>query len=170
MLAVVLASILGDAPLFRSTMLGETTLNASRLAQFIGYGAALLMFWLLGLRVAAQIPDSPLLPAIIRRLMIPLVTLVTFSGLYKILLLLGDPFLTKTGRQLYDWSFVILIMASATWVTMAAFWMVHNAKAPEIPANGDFETAVQPDCFCPHCQTPVDMGMRFCGYCGSTIG
>jgi Helix-turn-helix domain len=146
-MAVLLAAILGDAPLFRSTMLGDTSINASRLVQFIGYGASLWLFWLLGLRVAGQIPDAPLLPGIIRRLMTPLVTLVTFSGLYKVLLLLGDPFLTKSGRQLYDWTFVIMIMGSAAWVTMAGFWMVHNVKGTaELPAGAELERDAHQSC------------------------
>jgi hypothetical protein len=162
-LAVLLAGILGDAPLFKSTMLGDTSLNASRLVQFIGYGASLLLFWLLGLRVAAQIPDAPLLPAVIRRLMIPMVTLVTFSGLYNILLLLGDPFLTKSARQLYDWTFVILIMISAAWVTMAGFWMTHNVKeASELPADGALEMTSHEDSFRPQSQIPFETGTRLC--------
>jgi hypothetical protein len=159
-LAVILAGILGDAPLFTATTFGETALSASRLVQFVGYGAAVVLFWLLGFRVAAQIPDTPLLAAIIRRLMTPLVTLVSCSGLYKILLLIGDPFLTKTGRQLYDWTFVLLIMASAAWVTMAAFWMAQQ------PAE---EVSVQDEEDCPQCRTALTSGMRFCGACGATV-
>ena len=56
--AVILAVALGEMELFKTTRFGKTGLNASRVVQFFGFGGALLVFWLLAQRAAAQFSES----------------------------------------------------------------------------------------------------------------
>src|SRR5260370_32053698 len=51
-LALALAWVLGDMALFKITRFGKTGLTAARLAQLVGYGGALVVFWLLAQRAA----------------------------------------------------------------------------------------------------------------------
>lgn len=170
LLASGLAFILGNAPLFKTTILGYSGLTAERVVEFIGFGGALCLLWALGLRVAAHIPDVPILLSTVRRLMTPLMTLVVLSGFYKVILLIAEPFLDKTDRQIYDWSFVVAIILSAAWVTLAGFSGPHyTAMAEEVSTSGEALKENDNHCRCPECAGDVPQGMKFCGYCGAPV-
>ncbi|MER3421917.1 MAG: hypothetical protein C4293_00470 [Nitrospiraceae bacterium] len=57
-LVLLLGATLGNIALFKETVLGDTKLRAFHLGQFMGYGGALLLLWLLGRRATLQIPDK----------------------------------------------------------------------------------------------------------------
>jgi hypothetical protein len=57
-LAVILAATLGEMALFKTTKFGKTGLNAARLVQFLGFGGALLVFWLLAQRTAELLDEK----------------------------------------------------------------------------------------------------------------
>src|SRR5438093_11540742 len=86
LLAVLLGAILGSFPLFHQTALGETKLKASHLVEFIGYGGALLMFWLLARRLYAYITHGT--PVSIQsHVIVMLETLfVPYAGSHELLL------------------------------------------------------------------------------------
>ncbi len=50
-LALVLGAAIGGMPLFAKTYLVSGKLSAAQLVRFLGYGAALVVFWILGQRL-----------------------------------------------------------------------------------------------------------------------
>ena len=157
LLAVLLGAILGSFPLFHQTALGETKLKASHLVEFIGYGGALLMFWLLARRLAAHIPQGTPV-SILRHVIVPLATLIVTSAGYQVLLLIGAPFLGKTGKTIYNWLFVIGIGGSALWLVAA--WFRHSESLTDTS-----ETSSR----CPECGASIAVGVKFCNACGHTV-
>ena len=125
LLALLLGVILGNIPLFKETTLGSTKLRASDVAQFFGYGGALLMLWLCGRQVSSHIPEDWKWLVPFRHIILPLTTLVVVTAAYGILLLVCGPFLGKTGKAIYDWMFVIGIVSASTWLVV--MWFLKSA-------------------------------------------
>jgi len=124
-LALILAAALGHMELFEKTSIGGK-LNASHIVQFLGYGAALAAFWLLGQRVTIALQKQGGKWAVLQHLVLPLVSLIVVSLAYSVLLLLLKPFLGGTATSIFDWTFVAAILACAAWLVMA----VLNQSAP----------------------------------------
>lgn len=170
-LALLLGAILGNLSLFEQTAVGDTKLTASRLVQFMGYGGALLLLWLLGRRVTMQLPEDGRGLSFLRHVITPLTTLIVVSAGYKVLLLLGGPFFDKTGKMIYNWVFVIGIVSAALWLTLA--WFLKSAPLMEsLKTLGQAGQSADPQSSfpCPKCRGPVASGMKFCGYCGTPVG
>jgi hypothetical protein len=121
LLALLLGAILGSVPLFRESVMVGTKLRASHLAQFLGYGGALMFLWLLTHRAAQQIPSTGERMAFLHHIITPLVTLIVLSAGYPVLLILLDPFLAKPVRTIYNWIFVSGIVSVAVWLTIVLF-------------------------------------------------
>jgi len=51
-----------------------------------------------------------------RGLIHPVTTLVTVVLGYGVLLLVGGPFLNKTGKGIYNWMFIAGIVAAVAWL------------------------------------------------------
>jgi hypothetical protein len=119
--AVLLAAILGSFPLFKEAAFLGIRLKASHLVQFLGYGAALALVWLMAQRATVEIPQGSTVSRVVRHLMLPVTTLIVVSLGYKVLLLLLQPFLDKTLRAIYDWGFVLGIVSAAIWIAVAWF-------------------------------------------------
>src|SRR6266446_6207555 len=94
-LALVLAAALGEMALFKTTRFGKTGLNAASLVQFLGYGGALLVLWLLAQRAAALMPGQDERWNLVKNLLVPLATLVVIACGQAVLLLVLDPLMTK---------------------------------------------------------------------------
>ena len=171
LLALLLGAILGHLRLFEETVLGDTKLSASRVVQFMGYGGALLLLWLLGRRAAMQLPEDGRGLSFLRHIMTPLTTLIVVSSGYKVLLLLGSPFLDKTGKTIYNWVFVIGIVSAALWLTLTWFMksapLIETLEAPGRVGQSDDPQSSFP---CQNCRRLIANGMKFCGYCGTSVG
>jgi hypothetical protein len=115
--------ILGHIPLFRETTIGK--LHVSDLVQCFGYGVALgdCMVW------ARQLAAEPLnswkwlMPY--RALILPVTTLAIVAISYGVLLLICDPFLGKSGKVIYNWIFIVAIVASSVWLILS--WVKKSA-------------------------------------------
>lgn len=131
LLALMLGFVLGHIPLFKETTIGK--LRAADLVQFLGYGGALVMVWMSGRHVASDVPDEwkRLLP--FRDLLIPVITLCVLSLAYGVLLLVCDPLLSKSGRQIYNWMFVAGLIGTSLWVIVT--WLLKSAP---LVASHDF--------------------------------
>lgn len=172
-LALLLGAILGGLPLFQDTSLGDTRLLASHTVQFLAYGGALILFWLLGRRVALQASDDTASPLPIRlflRQLTPLVTLIAVLVGYKVLLLIGDPFLDRTAKMIYNWVFVVGIIGVGTWLT----WTWFHQSAPLADLLESVMTVSRPipalpSLPCHDCGGTITFGMKYCGQCGGPI-
>ncbi len=124
-LALVLGAALGQMSLFEKTSLAGK-LSASHIVQFLGYGTALVAFWLLGQRATVFLQKQGGKWAVMQHLILPLVSLVVVSLAYSVVLLLLKPFLSATVLSILNWTFIAAILACAGWLVMA----VLNQSAP----------------------------------------
>jgi len=116
-LTFVFAVVLGHIPLFRETAIGK--LHASDLVQFIGYGGALVIAWFGARQLAAEPPDDWKWLMPYRALILPVTTLAIVTISYGVLLYVCDPFLSKLGKGIYNWMFIIGIVATSAWLIVA---------------------------------------------------
>ena len=116
-LTSVFAVVLGHIPLFRETTIGKV--HASDLVQCIGYGGALVIAWFGARQLAAEPPDDWkwLMPYL--ALILPVTALVIVAISYGVLLYVCDPFLNKSGKAIYNWIFIVAIVASSVWLILS---------------------------------------------------
>lgn len=113
-LAVLCAVILGHLPLFREATIGK--LHASDLVQFIGYGGAMVIAWFGARQLADEPPEDWKWLMPYRALILPVTTLAMAGLAYGVMLYACEPFLSKSAREIYNWMFVIGIIAACAWL------------------------------------------------------
>ena len=113
-LAVLCAVILGHLPLFREATVGK--LHASDLVQFIGYGGAMVLAWSGARQLKAEPPDDWKWLMPYRPLILPVTTLALVGLAYGVLLYVCEPFLSKSAKQIYNWTFVAGLIAGCAWL------------------------------------------------------
>jgi len=133
-LALVLGATLGEMDLFKTTTFA-TGLNAARLVQFLGYGGALLVFWLLGRRAAALMPYQDRRWDLVRNTIVPLTTLIVVACGQAVLLLVLQPLMNKRWHEAYNWIAITAIILSAAWL-VAALFTGSSSLAPLFGASG----------------------------------
>lgn len=119
-LAFLLAMILGQVSLFRETSVGK--LRASDLVQFVGYSGSLVIGWL-GARALARNPPVEwtwMVP--FQGLVVPLATLLSIAIAYGVMLFALEPFLGKIGQAIYNWVFIVAIVADSIWLILSWLW------------------------------------------------
>lgn len=119
--AAILAAALGEMELFKTTRFGKTGLNASRVVQFLGYGGALLVFWLLAQRAAAQISGEGDRSRLVKSILVPSATLIVVACAHSVVLLIVGPVVSKAWLPTYNWIFIAGIILSAAWLVAALF-------------------------------------------------
>ena len=119
-LAAVLAAALGETALFKATKIGKTGLSAARIVQFLGYGGALLVFWLLAQRAAALLPQTRSWE-VLKATALPLATLVVVAAGQAVGLLLLGPLMSKSWHEGYNWLAIASIIVSAAWLLLSLF-------------------------------------------------
>jgi hypothetical protein len=122
-LTFLFAVVLGQIPLFRGTTIGK--LHASDLVQCIGYGAALVIAWFGARQLAAEPPNDWKWLRPYRALILPVTTLAIVAMSYGVLLFVCDPFLSKSGKGIYNWIFIAAIVASSVWLILS--WVKKSA-------------------------------------------
>ncbi len=127
--ALILAAAFGEMALFKSTRFGKTGLNAAHLVQFLGFGGALLVLWLLASRAALLIPGQDPRWSVLKSTLVPLTTLIVVSAGQAVLLLLLGPLMSKAWHQIYSWVAVSAIILSAAWL-LAAVLTGSSSLAP----------------------------------------
>jgi hypothetical protein len=108
--------ILGHLSLFREATVGK--LHASDLVQFIGYGGAIVLAWFGARQLSEEPPEDWKWLVPYRALILPVTTLVTVGLAYQVLLYACEPFLGKGGKDVYNWVFVVGLIASCVWLIM----------------------------------------------------
>jgi hypothetical protein len=127
-LTFLITVVLGHIPLFRETTIGK--LHASDLVQFIGYGALLVIAWFGARQLAADLPDEWKRLVPYRALFLPVTTLAIVATSYGVMLFVCDPFLSKSGKGIYNWIFIIAIVATSVWLIVTWVWKC----APQVAA------------------------------------
>lgn len=127
-LTVLFAVVLGQIPLFRETAVGK--LHASDLVQFIGYGGAMVVAWLGARQLSADPPDDWKWLMPYRALILPVATLTMVAISYGVLLYVCEPFMSKSGKTIYNWFFIAGIVAASVWLILT--WVMKCA--PQVAA------------------------------------
>jgi hypothetical protein len=127
-LTFLFAVILGQIPLFRETAVGK--LHASDLVQFIGYGGAMIIAWFGARQLASEPPDDWKWLMPYRALILPVATLTMVAISYGVLLYVCEPFMSKSGKMVYNWFFIAGIVAASVWLIMT--WVMKCA--PQVAA------------------------------------
>jgi hypothetical protein len=127
-LTALFAVVLGRIPLFRETTVGN--LHASDLVQFIGYGGAMVIAWFGARQLSAEPPDDWKWLMPYRALILPVVTLAMVAIAYGVLLYVCEPFMSKSGKMVYNWFFIAGIVAASVWLIMT--WVMKCA--PQVAA------------------------------------
>ncbi|HZS66802.1 MAG TPA: hypothetical protein VFA72_06795 [Burkholderiales bacterium] len=120
-LALILAAALGEMELFKTTRFGKTGLNAARLVQFLSYGGALVVLWLMARRAAALLPSGDERWSVLKSILVPLATLIVVASGQAVLLLVLGPLMNKAWQQAYNWIAIVAIIAAAMWLVVALF-------------------------------------------------
>ncbi len=120
-LALILAAVLGEMDLFKTTRFGKSGFNAARVAQFMGFSGALLVFWLLAHRAAGLISPDDHRWKLVRSVLVPLATLIVVACAHSVLLLILGPVMNKAWTPAYNWIFIGGIILSAVWLVAALF-------------------------------------------------
>ncbi len=165
-LALVLGAAIGAMPLFAKTFLVSGKLNATQVVRFLGYGTALIVFWILGQRLTMalrQQQDSRW--TALQRLVLPVVTLIVVSALYPVILLVIGHFLGGALQKIYDWVFILAIIACAIWLIMA---VLGQADALTEALAGSARRTEQP-AVCASCGASNDAAATHCGQCGKKL-
>lgn len=165
-LALVLGAVIGGMPLFAKTFLVSGKLSAAQVVRFLGYGTALVVFWILGQRVTValrQRQDSRW--SVLQSLILPIVTLIVVSALYSVILLVLGPLLGATLEKIYDWVFILAIIGCAIWLIMA---VLGEADALTEALTGSVRRAGR-TVVCESCGASNDAGATQCGQCGKKL-
>lgn len=165
-IALLLAGVIGEFSLFKQTTLGTPRLTASALVQFMGYGGALLLFWLLGQRASSQFRNGGGRPAFLSFIIVPLVTLIVVAGAYTVLLQILRPFLDPGLRNVYNWIFVLGITVSALWLAVALFH--HSEPLVDLIRSEGSGPSPADAAKCRFCGAALVPGARFCPACGTS--
>jgi hypothetical protein len=128
-MAIFFAAVLGHLPLFRETTVGK--LHASDLVQFIGYGGALVIAWFGARQLAAEPPDDWKWIMPYKALILPVTTLMIVAVAYGVLLYVCHPFLSKAGKGIYNWIFIVGIVSTSAWLIFT--WV--QKCAPQVTAE-----------------------------------
>jgi hypothetical protein len=128
-MAIFFAAVLGHLPLFRETTVGK--LHASDLVQFIGYGGALVIAWFGARQLVAEPPDDWKWIMPYKALILPATTLMIVAVAYGVLLYVCHPFLSKGGKGIYNWIFIVGIVSTSAWLIFA--WV--QKCAPQVTAE-----------------------------------
>ncbi len=162
-LALVLATVIGNMELFVKTAIGGK-LNASHIVQFLGYGVALVAFWVLGQRATISLQEGEGKWSFMQHLILPVVSLVAVSLAYSVLLLLLKPVMGPSLQNIYNWVFIVAILACAGWLVMA----VLNQSASLTALFTERKSAGQGR-LCAGCGASCDVTDKFCKRCGKAL-
>jgi hypothetical protein len=164
-LSLILAAAIGNMELFSKTTISGK-LNASHIVQFLGYGAALAAFWMLARRATIELRRQTGRWSAMQHLILPAVSLVVVSFSYSVLLLLLRPVMNATLQNIYNWVFVLGILACAGWLVMAVF--NQSAVLTELltDAAGKSRHARR---VCGACGATCGPEAKFCDQCGKAL-
>lgn len=115
-LSFLFAAMLGQVPLFRETAVGKV--HASDIVQFLGYTGALVIAWFGARQLSGDPSDNWKGLAPYRALIQPVMLLAIVALSYCVLLLLCGPYLSKSAKGIYNWVFIVGIVADVAWIIM----------------------------------------------------
>ncbi len=119
LLAMLLGTVLANVPLFKDTAVGRV--KAAEIVLFLAYGGTLVIGWVCGRALATTIPDEWRGLAPFRDLIVPVTTFLVLILGYPVATLVCGPLLGQGGKSVYNWMFVVAIVASGLWIIVNWF-------------------------------------------------
>lgn len=116
---LLLSALLSSMDLFTNTTIAKKSFTAAKLVQFIGYGAALAAFWMLGQHISGVCRQIGGRWAFLQHLILPVVTLIVVSIGYYVMLLVLHPFMNHSLLDVYKWVFILALIACSIWLVAA---------------------------------------------------
>ena len=160
LVTLILAAALGSMGLFEKTSLFAGKLTAAHLVRFLGYASALTAFWQLARHAAVVLQQQVGRWSFLRHLILPVASLIYVTAAYSVLLLVLKPFLDASLHGIYNWIFIIAILAAAGWLLMAVLNQ-SSALIEAFTSAGNGAGRV-----CSSCGVDSEEGARFCKSCG----
>jgi hypothetical protein len=166
--SLILAAVIGSMDLFEKTFVIQGKLSASHLVRFLGYSAALAALWMLGQRATIALQQYTGRWSFIQHLILPVVTLIVVSSVNTIALLIMKPMMNSEMHNIYNWVFIVAILACSVWVVMAVLGQsasltkVFTLLAERIDNAGKLKE-------CAACNTSNEATAKFCKRCGKAF-
>ena len=166
--ALILAAVIGSMDLFVKTYVIEGKLSAAHLVRFLGYSTSLGALWMLGQRGTIALQQRGGRWSFLQHLILPVVTLIVVSSVNSIALLVLKPMMNASMNNVYNWVFIVAILACAVWVVMAV--MGQSASLTEVfttvagKISGTEKTKK-----CGACACSNEESAKFCTQCGKEL-
>jgi len=166
--SLILAAAIGNMDLFEKTFVIEGKLSASHLVRFLGYSTALGALWMLGRRATMALQQHGGRWSFMQHLFLPVVTLLVVASANSVALLVMKPMMNASLHNIYNWVFIIAILACAAWVVMAVLGQSASLTAAFTSAaermNISGKTRV-----CTACGASNEAAAKFCKQCGKEL-
>lgn len=166
--ALILANAIGSMDLFERTFVIEGRLSASQLVRFLGYSTALGALWMLGQRATMSLQQHGGRWSFMQHLILPVVTLIVVASTNTVALLVMKPMMNASLHNIYNWVFIVAILACAAWVVMAVLGQsaslteAFTSAAERMSASG--KTKV-----CAACGASNEAAAKFCKQCAKEL-
>lgn len=166
--ALILAAAIGSMDLFAKTYVIEGKLSAAHLVRFLGYSTALAALWMLGQRATIDLQQHGGSWSFMQHLILPVVTLIVVASTNSVALLVLKPMMNASLNNIYNWVFIVAILACAAWVVMAVLGQsaslteAFTSAAERMGASGKTK-------LCPACGTSNEATAKFCKQCSKDL-
>lgn len=166
--ALILAAAIGSMDLFSKTFVITGKLSASHLVRFLGYSTALGALWMLGQRATMVLQQHKGRWSFMQHLILPVVTLIVVASTNSVALLVMKPMMTPALNNIYNWVFIVAILACAAWVVMAVLGQsaslteAFTSAAERMSGTGKTKT-------CSACGASNEDTAKFCKQCAKEL-
>jgi len=166
--SLILAAAIGSMDLFEKTFVIQGKLSASHLVRFLGYSSALAALWMLGQRATVALQQYRGRWSFTQHLILPVVTLIVVASVNSIALLVLKPIMSTAMHNIYNWVFIVAILACSAWVVMAVLGQsasltkLFTSIAERLDADGKLKE-------CAACNTSNESTSKFCKRCGKAM-
>jgi len=166
--ALILAAAIGSMDLFAKTFVISGKLSAAHLVRFLGYSTALGALWMLGQRATMVLQQQGGRWSFMQHLILPVITLIVVASANSIALLILKPMMNASLNNIYNWVFIVAILACAAWVVMAV--LGQSASLTEaFTVAAEKMSAAGKSKVCAACGATNEATAKFCKQCAKEL-
>jgi len=166
--ALILAAAIGSMDLFERTFVIEGKLSASHLVRFLGYSTALGALWMLGQHATIYLQKNGGRWSFMQHLFLPVVTLIVVASANSVALLVMKPMMNASMHNIYNWVFIVAILACAAWVVMAVLGQSASLTEAMTSVAGRMNVSGRSK-VCASCGASNDNSAKFCKQCAKEL-
>lgn len=166
--SLILAALIGNMALFERTFVIQGKLSASHLVRFLGYSTSLAALWMLGQRATIYLQKNGGRWSFMQHLFLPVVTLIVVASANSIALLVMKPMMNASMHSIYNWVFIVAILACAAWVVMAVLGQSASLTEAFTSAAERMNMAGKAK-LCAACGTYNEATAKFCKQCAKEL-